>query len=128
MRTAIGRSAGDAIKAVHARLREGHTDVVDADLTKYFDTIPHDQLMRSVARRIVDKHIPRLIKMWLRAPVGEPDAGKPHVRFDERGAETERWHNAPSNRASPRLYPCKLPLPKKHIVSVGTLCFAHPTG
>jgi len=67
------RSAGDAIKAVHALLREGHTDVVDADLTKYFDTIPHDQLMRSVARRIVDKHILRLIKMWLRAPVEETD-------------------------------------------------------
>jgi hypothetical protein len=36
--------------------------------------------------------------------VGEPDAGNPHVRFDERGVETERWLHAPSNRASPRLY------------------------
>jgi RNA-directed DNA polymerase len=67
------RSAGDAVEAVHDLLRRGYTDVVDADLTKYFDTIPHDQLMRSVARRIVDKDILRLIKMWLKAPVEETD-------------------------------------------------------
>jgi RNA-directed DNA polymerase len=67
------RSAGDAVEAVHGLLRRGYTDVVDADLTKYFDTIPHDQLMRSVARRIVDKDILRLIKMWLKAPVEETD-------------------------------------------------------
>jgi RNA-directed DNA polymerase len=68
-----GRSAGDAVEAVHGLLRHGYTDVVDADLTKYFDTIPHDQLMRSVARRIVDKDILRLIKMWLKTPVEETD-------------------------------------------------------
>jgi RNA-directed DNA polymerase len=87
------RSAGDAIAAVHALLREGHTDVVDADLSKYFDTIPHDQLMRSVARRIVDKHILRLIKMWLRAPVEETDkdgrkrliGGKQHKKGTPQG-------------------------------------------
>jgi RNA-directed DNA polymerase len=67
------RSAGEAIKAVHDLLCHGHTDVVDADLTKYFDTIPHDQLMQSVARRIVDKDVLRLIKMWLKAPVEETD-------------------------------------------------------
>src|SRR6266581_9278217 len=67
------RSAGDAVEAVHDLLRRGYTDVVDADLTKYFDTIPHDQLMRSVARRIVDKDILKLIKMWLKAPVEETD-------------------------------------------------------
>src|SRR6266849_4277769 len=67
------RSAGDAVQAVHGLLRRGYTDVVDADLSKYFDTIPHDQLMRSVARRIVDKDILRLIKMWLKAPVEETD-------------------------------------------------------
>jgi RNA-directed DNA polymerase len=67
------RGAGDAVEAVHDLLRRGFTDVVDADLSKYFDTIPHDQLMRSVARRIVDKDILRLIKMWLKAPVEETD-------------------------------------------------------
>ena len=67
------RSAGNAIAAVHGLLRRGYTDVVDADLTKYFDTIPHVELMRSVARRIVDKHILKLIKMWLKAPIEERD-------------------------------------------------------
>jgi len=67
------RSAGDAIAAVHGLLRHGYTDVVDADLSKYFDTIPHDQLMRSVARRIVDGDILKLIKRWLKAPVEETD-------------------------------------------------------
>ncbi len=54
-------------------LCRGYTDVVDADLSKYFDTIPHDQLMQSVARRLVDKDVLRLIKMWLKAPVEETD-------------------------------------------------------
>jgi RNA-directed DNA polymerase len=66
-----GRSGADAIKAVHSLLCRGYTDVVDADLSKYFDTIPHHELMRSVARRIVDRRVLRLIKLWLRAPVEE---------------------------------------------------------
>lgn len=68
-----GRSGADAIKAVHALLCRGYTDVVDADLSKYFDTIPHQELMRSAARRVVDRHVLRLIKLWLRAPVEERD-------------------------------------------------------
>src|SRR5690242_4962978 len=68
-----GRSGADAIKEVHALLCRGYTDVVDADLSKYFDTIPHQDLMRSVARRIVDRHVLRLIKLWLKAPVEESD-------------------------------------------------------
>jgi RNA-directed DNA polymerase len=68
-----GRSGANAIKAVHVLLCRGYTDVVDADLSKYFDTIPHQDLMRSVARRIVDRHVLRLIKLWLKAPVEERD-------------------------------------------------------
>src|SRR5438270_8876560 len=68
-----GRSGIDAVKAVHRLLCQGFTDVVDADLSKYFDSIPHDALLRSVAARIVDRHILRLIKMWLKAPVEETD-------------------------------------------------------
>src|SRR6201994_1513357 len=68
-----GRSGIDAVKAVHRLLCQGLTDVVDADLSKYFDTIPHDQLLRSVAARIVDRHVLRLIKAWLKAPVEETD-------------------------------------------------------
>jgi RNA-directed DNA polymerase len=67
------RSAQDAIRKVHKLLCEGYTDVVDADLSKYFDTIPHSELMQCVARRIVDRHVLHLIKMWLKAPVEERD-------------------------------------------------------
>ena len=63
------RGARGAIEAVLALLRQGHTDVVDADLSKYFDTIPHPELMGSIARRIVDANMLRLIKQWLKAPV-----------------------------------------------------------
>ncbi len=67
------RSAQDAIREVHELLCEGYTGVVDADLSKYFDTIPHSELLQCVARRIVDKHMLHLLKMWLKVPVEEAD-------------------------------------------------------
>lgn len=67
------RSAIDAVKEAHRLLCRGHTDIVDADLSKYFDTIPHADLLQSVARRIADRHVLWLIKLWLRAPVEERD-------------------------------------------------------
>ncbi len=74
------RGGPDAIKEVHELLCRGYTDVVDADLSKYFDTIPHRDLIQSVARRIVDRNILRLIKLWLKAPVEERDGeGKRHM-------------------------------------------------
>jgi RNA-directed DNA polymerase len=74
------RSGTDAIKEVHRLVCRGYTDVVDADLSKYFDTIPHSDLLKSVARRIVDRHVLRLIKLWLKASIEERDGdGKRHV-------------------------------------------------
>ena len=67
------RGAVDAVREARRLLCRGYTDVVDADLSRYFDSIPHADLMKSVARRIVDRHVLRLIKMWLRAPIEERD-------------------------------------------------------
>src|SRR6266446_4303512 len=69
------RGAVDAVKEVHRLICRGYTDVVDADLSKYFDSIPHSELMKSVARRIVDRRVLRLIKLWLKAPIEEQDDG-----------------------------------------------------
>ena len=75
------RSAQHAVRAVHKALKTGCVHVVDADLSKYFDMIPHAELMRSVSRRVSDGSILHLIKMWLKAPVEEnSDHGKPTRR------------------------------------------------
>jgi len=68
-----GRGALDAVRHVHRLLMSGHTEVVDADLSGYFDSIPHAELMKSVARRVVDGAMLHLIKMWLVMPVEEED-------------------------------------------------------
>ena len=65
------RGAHQAMDDVSLQLRMGKTQVIDADISKYFDTIPHDKLLALVAKRIVDKNILRLIKLWLKAPVVE---------------------------------------------------------
>jgi RNA-directed DNA polymerase len=75
------RSAQHAVRAVHKALKAGYVHVVDADLSKYFDMIPHAELMRSVSRRVSDGSILHLVKMWLKAPVEETsDHGKPTRR------------------------------------------------
>jgi group II intron reverse transcriptase/maturase len=68
-----GRSAHDAVDDVAQALNYGYNKVIDADLSKYFDTIPHDKLMIMVAERICDGAMLRLIQMWLKAPVIEVD-------------------------------------------------------
>jgi group II intron reverse transcriptase/maturase len=67
------RSALDAVRHVHKLLNTGHGQIVDADLSGYFDSIPHAELLKSVARRIVDGAMLHLIKMWLEVPVEETD-------------------------------------------------------
>jgi RNA-directed DNA polymerase len=67
------KSAHDAVEDVSYALNKGYTEVIDADISKYFDTIPHSNLMAAVAERINDGEILRLIKMWLKAPIREVD-------------------------------------------------------
>src|SRR3974390_1602981 len=63
------RGAGGGAQERDRLICRGYTDVVDADLSRYFDSIPHDELLKSVARRIVDRHGLRLIKLWLKGPL-----------------------------------------------------------
>ena len=67
------RNALEAVRQVERHLRKGHTEVVDADLSGYFDSIPHPELMKSLSRRISDGRLLRLIKMWLEVAVEETD-------------------------------------------------------
>jgi len=87
------RSALDAVRTVNEQLRRGYTEVVDADLSGYFDTIPHAELMKSVARRVSDRHMLHLIKMWLEAPVEERD---------ERGRKQRTTRNKDDGRGTPQ--------------------------
>ncbi len=87
------RSALDAVQQVHGYLSTGHTEVVDADLSGYFDSIPHAELMKSLARRISDRHLLGLIKMWLVAAVEETD---------ERGRTRRTTRNKDEGRGSPQ--------------------------
>jgi group II intron reverse transcriptase/maturase len=70
-----GRSAHDAIRTIHGLLNRGYREVVDGDLSGYFDSIPHHELMKSVARRVSDGAMLALIKAWLQMPVEEEGPG-----------------------------------------------------
>lgn len=87
------RSALDAVRHVHKLINTGHVEIVDADLTAYFDTLPHSELLKSVARRVVDGAMLHLIKMWLTAPVEETD---------ERGNKHRNTRNRDEGRGSPQ--------------------------
>lgn len=67
-----GRTAREAVHTVHRALCAGQTEVVDADVSQYFDTIPHAALIQALARRISDRKLLRLLKRWLKTPVAEP--------------------------------------------------------
>jgi RNA-directed DNA polymerase len=80
------RSAHQAMQDVADHLFQGKTEVIDADISKYFDTIPHDKLMQLVAKRVADKNVLRLIKMWLKAPiVEEREDGKKEYKGNDKG-------------------------------------------
>ena len=86
-------NALDAIRQVHGYVSTGHTEVVDADLSGYFDSIPHAELLKSLSRRISDRHLLGLIKMWLVAPVEE---------IDGRGRRRRTTRNKDERRGSPQ--------------------------
>jgi group II intron reverse transcriptase/maturase len=88
-----GRSALDAVWEVHSLLSRGHTEVVDADLSGYFDSIPHAELLRCVSRRLSDRHLLGLIARWLEAPVEETD---------ERGRPRRTTRNRDEGRGTPQ--------------------------
>jgi RNA-directed DNA polymerase len=88
-----GRSAQDALVRIHELTRTGHREVIDADLSGYFDSIPHAELMKSVARRVSDKNVLHLIKMWLIAPVEATDA---------RGRKQRTTRNKDTGRGTPQ--------------------------
>jgi RNA-directed DNA polymerase len=69
-----GRTALEAVQEVHRALCAGHTEVIDGDVSQYFDAIPHADLMKLLARRISDRRVLRLLKRWLKAPVAEQAA------------------------------------------------------
>ena len=87
------RSALDAVQHVHKLINTGHEQIVDADLSSYFDSVPHAELMKSVARRVVDGAMLHLIKMWLEAPVEETD---------ERGNKRRSTRNRDEGRGTPQ--------------------------
>jgi RNA-directed DNA polymerase len=87
------RSALDAVRHVHKLMNTGHRQIVDADLSSYFDSVPHAELMKSVARRVVDGVMLHLIKMWLEAPVEETD---------ERGNKHRSTRNRDEGRGTPQ--------------------------
>jgi group II intron reverse transcriptase/maturase len=87
------RSALDAVRHVHKLINTGHGEIVDADLSSYFDTLPHSELLKSVARRVVDGAMLHLIKMWLEAPVEETD---------ERGNKRRSTCNRDEGRGTPQ--------------------------
>ena len=88
-----GRNAQQAAMEVEERLHRGQTDVVDADLADYFGSIPHAELMRSLARRTVDRRVLHLIKMWLECAVEETD---------DRGRKTRTTVAKDSGRGIPQ--------------------------
>ena len=87
------RSALDAVRHVHKLINTGHREIVDADLSSYFDEIPHAELLKSVARRVVDGAMLHLLKMWLEAPVEETD---------ERGNKRRSTRNRDKGRGTPQ--------------------------
>lgn len=80
------RSAQEALQAIEQHVRDGYTAIYDADMQAYFDTIPHDKLMQCVERRIADRRVLNLLRLWLNAVVEERDEdGRPKRSRSQQG-------------------------------------------
>src|SRR5450759_5207930 len=86
-------SAHTAVRSVHRLINTGYTKIIEGDLAGYFDSLPHAELLKSVARRVSDRHLLHLIKMWLDAPVEE---------IDERGRHHRTTRNKDERRGTPQ--------------------------
>jgi retron-type reverse transcriptase len=100
-----GKNARQAVVATEAALYRGHPDVVDADLADYFGSIPHEGLLKSVARRVVDKRVLHLLKMWLTCAVDEPDdQGRPRRTTKARDSKRGIPQGAPISPLLANIY------------------------
>ncbi len=100
-----GRNAQQAVVEVEELAFRGHPDVVDADLADYFGSIPRADPLKSVARRIVDRRVLHLIRMWLECPVG-------HCASAARTPEPRRFRAFPASERSLEGWP-------QHVMGVG---------
>lgn len=90
------RSACKAVRQVHCLLNTSHRKGVDADLTVYYESIPHRELRKSAVRRVCDQQVLHLIEMWITVPVDEED---------EQGGKRRRTHKGNANRGVPQGFP-----------------------
>jgi RNA-directed DNA polymerase len=99
-----GRSAHDALEEIKTNLQQGRREVYDADLQSYFDTIPHEKLMLCVQKRVVDKSVLKLIRMWLKAVIVEP-------------APKDNHPSGKGPKQPPRVYRSKQGTPQGGVIS-----------
>jgi RNA-directed DNA polymerase len=100
------RSALDAVNRVHKLIYAGHQEIVDADLSSYFDSIPHAELLQSVARRVVDGAMLHLIKMWLEVQWKKPTSAEINIGVREIGTKVGALHKELRSARCSVIYTC----------------------